>query len=176
MTRPLPAALLGLTLGVAATVASAQSPSPIDTSGWKTYRNEAMGFEAKYPRAWHVNLASGTGPESVLLGGAAEPGKPKRTVQFWVQRRMNPRGLSIAQWYADQAQRIKAAPHPITNTLIGGRPAVRREIVGTLGRHVAFFTALNEADIFQITIIQPSDETRLDPTSETLLSTIKFLE
>lgn len=30
-------------------------PSEIDTSKWKTYRNEEYGYEVKYPKNWQVN-------------------------------------------------------------------------------------------------------------------------
>jgi hypothetical protein len=68
---------------------------PIDTSGWKSYRNETMGFETKYPSAWTVGSLKGTAPENVLLGGPPQVEGSNLRVQFWVQRRMNPKGLSI---------------------------------------------------------------------------------
>jgi hypothetical protein len=55
--------------------ATAQSLSDIDTTGWNNYRNEKMGFEAKYPKDWHVRLVTGTGPESVLINETPEAGK-----------------------------------------------------------------------------------------------------
>jgi len=162
-----------LTLVFATTVTPAQSPH-IDTSGWKTYRNETMGFEAKYPNAWHVR--SVRGPESVVLDETPRVGKSNLSVQFWVQRQINPRGLSIERWYADRLQGIKATPPPTTRAVIGGRPTVRREVVGTLGKHFDFFTSLNKTDIFEITIEQSSSQVELDQTYESILSTVKFMD
>jgi hypothetical protein len=164
-----------LTFSFVTTITPGPSLSPIDTSGWKIYRNETMGFEAKYPHTWQVRLVKGTGPESVSLDESRQGGKPSLSVQFWVQRQINPKGLSIDQWYADQLHGIKSAPDPTTKTVIGGRPALRREVVGTWGRHFDFFIALNKTDVFEITIIQRSSQPQLDQTHEALLSTVKFL-
>ena len=49
-----------LVLGVTATVASAQSPPPIDTSGWTTLRDATLGFELKHPPTWRVGRSTGT--------------------------------------------------------------------------------------------------------------------
>jgi hypothetical protein len=164
-----------LVFSVVTTVASAQSPPQIDIAGWKTYRNETMGFETRYPSTWHVRSVKGTGPETVLLGETPQVGKPHLAVQFWVQRQINPQGLSIEQWYAEQLRGMNAAPPPTTNTSIGGRSTVRMEVVGALGRDFVFFTSLNKTDIFEITIMQPSSQTQLDQTYQKLLSTLRFI-
>lgn len=168
-----------LMMSFATTVAAAQSPPQIDMSGWKTYRNESMGFEARHPGDWHVDLPRASGPENALLRGPLQVGKPQLTVQFWVQRQMTPQGVAIEQWYGDQMKRMPAESTKgitTTNTVIGGRPAVHRMRVGTLGRSVDFFIALNKTDVFQISILRPAAETQLDPTLEKLLSTVKFIE
>ena len=164
-----------LVCSVAASVASAQSPPRLDTAGWKTYRNEMMGFETSYPGAWHVRSAKGAGLETVSLSETPQVGKPTRAVQFWVQRPTNPRGLSIQQWYADQLRGMKAVSPPTTNTSIGGRSAIRMESVGAIGRQFQFFTSLDKTDVFEITVTQPSSQTQLDRTYQTLLSTVRFI-
>jgi hypothetical protein len=35
---------------------SQQKQEPIDTSNWKTYRNEKYGFEVRYPEEWWLSL------------------------------------------------------------------------------------------------------------------------
>jgi len=164
-----------LVCGVAASVASAQLPPGLDTAGWKNYRNDMMGFETSYPGAWHVRSASVAGSETVSLSETPRVGQSTRVVQFWVQRRTNPRGLSIQQWYADQLRGMKAVSLTTTNTSIGGRPAIRMESVSANGRQFHFFSALNKTDVFEITLAQASSQTELDRIYRTLLSTVRFI-
>jgi hypothetical protein len=163
-----------IVLGTAAMVA-AQATPPISTSGWKTLRDDTMGVEVKYPALWRVGRSTGT-LESLMLGMPAQAGTPRVSMQLLVQRGINPRRLTIEQWYADQLTRLRVtAPPPATRTVIGGRPAIRREMTGTLSRHYDFYTAINASDIFQVSVTQPTDSPQLDPTHEAVLSTITFL-
>ncbi len=172
--------LLALLLAIAApsSVPSAQVSAQLDTTGWKSYRNERMGFEAKYPDNWHVRSVTVNRPgiESAMVDETPRVGKPHLAVQFWVQRRANPDGLPIEQWYTAQLRAMKASPPPTLITAIGGRTTVRMEANGTLGRTFQFFTSLNRTDIFEITMIQPSSETELDPTYQKLLSTVRLID
>src|SRR5882724_8497134 len=165
-----------LMLGAVTNDISAEPMSHIDTSSWKPYRNEAMGFEVKYPNSWHASSAKGTVPENVSLSEPFQTAdKPRLSVQLWVQRRMNPKSLSIEQWYANHLQGIKAPPPTTAHTAIGGMPAIRMEVVTTSDIHYSFFIALNKLDILTITIIQPLSEKQLNKTYEALLSSIKLI-
>ena len=164
--------LLEATGGPGTTPAS-PAPAGSDTSGWKSYRSESMGFAMRYPAEWRVG--ENKGPESVSLMGPRRPGLQPRLVQFWVQRRVNPTGLPIDRWYSEQAKRMKTTSLPSTRPeAIGGRPAVRQEAVGSLGRHFAFFVSLNRTDVFEITISQDDPGAPLDAGYEAILRTVRF--
>ena len=152
----------------------AQSALSIDTSQWTLFRNDKLGFEVKYPGNWHAQMPTGTGPESVLIGGPQQDGREHLSLQFWVQRKINMKGLAIDVWYADQMEAIASLPLS-THTTLGSRPAIRREVVGSLGNHFDWFTSLNSTDVFEVTITQPVDQKRLNPIYDAILSTLKFI-
>jgi hypothetical protein len=139
-------------------------------------REDTMGFAVKCPATWRVGRSTGT-LESVLLSEPAPAGAPGVSMQLFVQRNVNPRGLPIEQWYADQLKRFNVTTRPpTTSTVIGGRPAIRQEMSRTLDKRYDFYTAINAADVFQVSIIQPVAPARLDRTHEAVLSTITFLK
>jgi hypothetical protein len=77
--------------------------------------------------------------ESPLCGADA------LSIEFIVQRDINPGGLSIDRWYADQLQRLKVTlPPPSTSTVLGGRPAIRHEVIGRFGKNFDIYTTLHK--------------------------------
>ena len=67
----IPMAIFGISLGVAAAMAS---PSPPPT-GWKTYTNHVLGYSISYPAGWRVDpkyVYAGFGPDYPIEGVAFE--------------------------------------------------------------------------------------------------------
>jgi len=159
---------------VAAAAIHAQSAARIDTSGWTVFRNDKMGFEVKHPGNWNVQIPTGTGPESVLMSEPRQGDSNHLAVQFWIQRNVNSKGVPIDEWYPEQ-MKVISMPPPFTRTTLGTRPAIRREVTGSLGIHFDAFTSLNRTDVFEVTILQPLDQTRLNPIYDAIVSTVKFL-
>jgi hypothetical protein len=167
--------VVALLFSAAAPAIRAQTASAIDTSQWGLFRSDKLGFEVKYPMNWNAQIPTGTGSESVLIGGSLQDSKVHLSLQFWVQRKINTGGLSIEHWYDDQMAAIASLPLS-THTTLGARPAIRREVVGSLGNHFDWFTSLNTTDVFEVTITQPVDQTRLNPIYDAILSTLKFIK
>ena len=165
---------VGLALG-AAVLAAAQSLPPVDTSGWKTLREAALGFQLKHPAAWNVGRSTGT-LEGVVLREPARAGTPGAVIQVFVQRGINPQGMSIERWYADQLTRLRVTtPPPTSATVLGGRPAIRREMSLADGQQYDYYTAINASDVFQVSIKQPMAQPQVDRIYEAVLSTITFV-
>ena len=165
--------LATLFLNIAAPAARSQFAPEMDTSQWMLFRSDKLGFEVRYPSNWRVQMPSGTGSESVLISEPRANGSHS-AIQFWVQRKINAKGLAIDIWYADQIEAIASLPVS-THTVLGTRPAIRREVVGSLGNHFDWFTSLNTTDVFEVTITQPVEEKHLNPIYDAILTTLKFL-
>ncbi len=134
-----------------------------------------MGFEVEHPPTWHIRSVTGAGHETLLLNETPQVGKPNVSVQFHVQRNINPKGLSIDEWYTDQLKDLQSKSLLKAHAVIGGRAAIRREYEGTLGRNVGFFTTLNKTDMFTISFTQPSNLKQLDPVYEAIVATVRFI-
>lgn len=166
------AILLGALI-LAAASAAVQAAPGADLTSWNTYRNEPMGFEVMHPANWRVRRTTGTGPESVLLTEVPKAGRPNLSIQFFLQRNINPRRLSLDEWFADQLKIVKAAPAPGAHHTIGGRPAIRMEASGAFGARSSFFVSSNPTDMLTI-FTSGSGAAALDETVEQILSTIQF--
>jgi hypothetical protein len=151
----------------------AQTPAPVDTSGWTTLREPALGFELRHPPDWRVGRATGT-LESVLL---SEPSTTavRVTLQLHVQRGINPKGLPIEEWYADQMKRLRVgSPPPTSRVTLGGRPAIRRAIARPDGTRLDYYVAFGSTDVFQASVTPPPAGAA--PTHEAILATLTFLK
>ncbi len=159
-------------IGVAA-VAHCADPK-VDTSGWKPYRSERLGFEVRHPGAWVAREGVGT-TETVIVGEPPTAGQTGKQLQFIVQRGINPKGLGIHEWFRQELARQRSAmPPAIADTTLAGRPAVRIEHVGTLGRQFVVYTVLSGTDIFQVAISQPAGEAKIDPLYEVVLASLRL--
>jgi hypothetical protein len=161
-----------LLLAIVVAAAPVQAASRVDMASWNTYRSEPMGFEVMHPTNWRVRRTTGTGPESVMLNEASRTGKPGLSIQFFLQKNINPRRLSLDDWFADQLKVVKAAPGAGAHSVIGGRPAIRMEASGTFGARSSFFVSAGETDM--LTIFTAGTGSTLDQTVEQILSTIQF--
>jgi len=166
--------LVALLLNIAAPAARSQSAPEMDTSQWTLFRSDRLGFEVKYTDNWRAQMPTGTGSESVLISEPRQANGSHSAIQFWVQRKINAKGLAIDIWYADQIEAIASLPVS-THTVLGTRPAIRREVVGSLGNHFDWFTSLNTTDVFEVTITQPVEEKHLNPIYDAILTTLKFI-
>ncbi len=142
----------------------------IDTLGWKTYRNEDFGFEAKYPSTWHVRTLINNTVEnifSVSFDKLNQAGEPNASIYFMLQRNENLKKLPIDKWYADQKRGIQ----PKINTTIGSRKAILME-EGTYGSKY-YLVSVNETGILTISYFSNPE---FDEVYKVILSTFRFIE
>lgn len=167
-------------LGLSVSITGAEPAAPqIDTSVWTIYQNEKFGFSIKYPKFLHESRTTGTlnnAPiEKVDFMNKPTVDKQQESIQFQVQRGINPKRLPIGDWYKGQMEKYKIV-YSFESARIGERPAVLRKFQTKFGQDYIFYISLNKVDVLTINIIRPSSESQLDPLYQLILSTIKFLD
>ena len=142
----------------------------------KTYNNVKMGFEVKHPEFWYVRLSEGT-MESVSLSKTPQVGVHNVSIQFIVQRDINPQVISIDKWYSNQLEKHGGSIPgvTVTNTVVGGRQAILMKRESSLGKHYTYYVARKNGDIFQVSIIGPASQDKLEKEIENILAAIKFI-
>jgi hypothetical protein len=145
----------------------------VDTSAWKTYRNEKHGFEVRYPETWRVNAGSGTGSDIITIAKPLRNGEPNASLTLAVQKNQNPKKFSIEQWYADQIKVMNAHPESGENVVIGGQPAVFMENTNSFGKQRDTFTLLNQTDVLSLSYKR---QTELDATYRAIVASFRVLK
>ena len=122
------------------------SKSP-DTSKWKLYRDEKYGFQVKYPEAWAVSSSRGTPPEIIYFRGPYR-GVIGRALNVTVQLNMNPRKLSIEEWFAEQMRAVDGKKLEATGcSTVAGQPACFFEHTDKSGKERFVYTLLHKIDV-----------------------------
>jgi len=133
-----------------AAVRAKNSAPSIDTSSWKSYRNEKHGFELKYPEMWSVNAGSGTGPDIIAISKPRRSAEPNASLTLAVQKSQNPKRLAIEEWFAEQIKVLRASPESTGRLMLGEHAAVFMENTNSFGKQRDIFTLLHETDVLSL--------------------------
>jgi hypothetical protein len=156
---------------------------------WKVYRNQAWGLEAKHPDNWRESEARDNLQGGVVVGvtfinpqqvSGIRNGQPfvenrpggRQAVDFFVQKGINPEGLTVSEWAREQADRFKKNRPAIKPTTFAGRSAVESIYPGKATG--ATFVQLNKTDILSVYLAQDNPDNSRDDIYNRILSSVKL--
>jgi hypothetical protein len=146
----------------------------VDTSAWKTYRNEKHNFEVRYPETWGVNSGSGMGVDIITIRGKPLRGEePVASLTLAIQKDQNPKKLSIEEWFAEQLKLQHASPESSGHVTIGAQAAVFMENTNSFGKRRDTFTLLRETDILSLGY---RHQTEFDATYTAIVASLRVLK
>lgn len=116
------------------TSGSGEEEEEIDTSNWKTYRNEEFGFEIKYPKDWEAELVNRKTvrrfsiekdvPRTILLSIRKEYGDPALTKKY------SSIAIQFTDWFditKDCYGENAPGDMEMETVIIGGKKAIMRK-------------------------------------------------
>lgn len=188
-------AFAALLFGAVAVIASAahsnlpgeQRAGAVDTSAWKTYRNQHYGFEVRYPAEWS---AGGEGSGSTWSTGQPEQkarvwmievrkphkdSEPDAKVTLGVQENANPGKLSIDEYADQQFKAMKmTAPPSSRHVMLGNTAAFAMDVKSSSGQSVhTTYAVLHRTDV--MSLIYKHQE-QFDPVLAAIVSSFRALK
>jgi hypothetical protein len=173
-----PRVLIGMAILIpvltAVTVALVQQKSgkhsvSVDTSNWRTYRDDQNSFELKYPADWQLGSSSGSGPRMITI---RQPGDHNLAFTFTVQKDQNPAKLPIEEWFANELKKMGSKPESQGRTTVGEWPAIYMDNTNKFGKRRSVFVSLHQTDVLTF-IYEPGEN--FDSTYEAILGSFRPL-
>jgi len=150
----------------------------IDTSDWKTYRNEKWGYSVEYPGDWEVNtvLTNFDRPEDVvkeLVAFKSPDGIPTILVDLWT----NDSQSSLLDWFMKIQKPVLSEGVSLpdgANTEVSGFPAIEIENpqYRACDEFVTLFLAKDGQLVFRFTY-RVYDNFKTIPIYKNMLSTFE---